>query len=70
VEDRGKGVAPGEETRIFEPFYRRSSDDGSHTGVGLGLTLVRKIAEAHGGRVYAANRRDAAGARFTLELAR
>src|SRR5262249_31678495 len=45
VEDRGSGLLPGEETRIFEPFYRRG--DGDHAGLGLGLALVKKITKTH-----------------------
>nr|WP_153866341.1 MULTISPECIES: HAMP domain-containing sensor histidine kinase [Myxococcaceae] len=55
VEDAGPGLAPGEETRIFEPFYRR--EHGGEAGsLGLGLTLVRRIAQAHGGDAFAENR--------------
>jgi len=63
VEDHGAGLADGDEARIFEPFYRRS-DQGS---LGLGLALVKRIAEAHGGRAYAENR-DKGGARVGVEL--
>jgi signal transduction histidine kinase len=67
VEDDGDGLAPGDEERVFAPFYRGpSAGDG---GVGLGLALVRRIAEAHGGRAFAA-RREPTGARFTIELPR
>jgi signal transduction histidine kinase len=63
VEDHGEGFAAGEEGRIFEPFYRRS-EQGS---LGLGLSLVRRIAEAHGGRAYAENRATG-GARVGVAL--
>ena len=63
VEDRGTGFAEGEEARIFEPFYRRS-EQGS---LGLGLSLVKRIAEAHGGRAYAENR-VGGGARVAIAL--
>lgn len=47
--DHGKGIPPEEIARVTEPFYRvdrsRSKKNG---GSGLGLTLVKKIAEAHG----------------------
>jgi signal transduction histidine kinase len=65
--DRGKGFAPGEERHIFEPFYRRASPDAA--GAGLGLALVKKIAEAHGGQVFAANRSEG-GARVAIEFLR
>ncbi|WP_438019278.1 HAMP domain-containing sensor histidine kinase [Sorangium sp. So ce315] len=73
VEDRGPGFAEGEETRIFEPFFRRERAQGSHDGaergsLGLGLTLCKRIAEAHGGRAFA-ERREGGGARVGIELA-
>jgi signal transduction histidine kinase len=59
VEDRGPGLEPGEETRIFEPFYRRPNEKAREQGsLGLGLSLVSRIAEAHGGRARAENRPD------------
>ena len=63
VEDRGAGFGEGEEARVFEPFYRRS-EQGT---LGLGLSLVKRIAEAHGGRAYAENRLEG-GARVAIAL--
>ena len=54
VLDRGPGFQPGEEEKIFQSFYRRPSK--SHESLGLGLALVRRIAEAHGGSASAQNR--------------
>lgn len=52
VEDEGRGIPPEERERVFEPFYRledsRSRESG---GTGLGLTIVRRIVERHGGRI-------------------
>jgi len=68
VVDRGRGFAPGDESRVFERFYRGADPDaGSHGSLGLGLALVKRIADAHGGRVHAANE-PGGGARVILEL--
>lgn len=68
VEDRGAGFEPGEEARAFESFYRRVGRPApDHGSLGLGLALVKRIAEAHGGRAYAENREDG-GARVGIEL--
>lgn len=65
VADRGPGVPPGQEERIFERFHR-----GVHAGVrgvGLGLPIARAVAQVHGGRLVAA-RRPGGGAVFRLTL--
>ena len=73
VDDSGPGVPNAERETIFEPFARGSASrtaeerDGKSGGVGLGLAMVRRVAERHGGTV----RVDASplgGARFTLSL--
>ena len=52
VEDRGVGIAPDQQRRIFERFYRvLTRETEGIPGTGLGLTLVQHIAEGHGGRV-------------------
>jgi signal transduction histidine kinase len=68
VEDQGPGIPPEEHGKIFERFYRRGSELRRETqGVGIGLTIVKHIVEAHGGRVLV---RSAVGqgSRFTIEL--
>jgi two-component system OmpR family sensor kinase len=52
VVDRGMGISPSDLPRVFEPFFRAERSRSRGTGgVGLGLTLVKRIVEAHGGRV-------------------
>lgn len=65
VADRGPGIPPGEEERVFERFHR-AARPGVH-GVGLGLPIARAIAQAHGGRLTASNR-PGGGALFRLTL--
>jgi two-component system sensor histidine kinase KdpD len=52
--DRGPGFADGEESRIFEKFYRGKAQ--GVRGAGLGLAICRAIVTAHGGAIEAANR--------------
>ncbi|MCU0957329.1 MAG: ATP-binding protein [Hydrogenophaga sp.] len=67
VEDRGPGVPPEHRERIFEPFFRLPGASEREGGVGLGLSLVRTIAERHGGRIRCEGR-DGGGARFVVSL--
>lgn len=55
VIDKGNGIAPGDEERVFQKFYRLESP-GNVAGTGLGLSICRGIIEAHGGRIWAKNR--------------
>jgi len=67
VADRGPGLAPGDEPRVFEKFYRTRAEPGR--GSGLGLAICRGIVEAHGGRIRAENRVGGGVAfRFTLPI--
>jgi len=54
VEDNGKGISPKDIGKIFDRFYRTdSSRNSSQGGSGIGLSIVKKIMEDHGGRVWA-----------------
>jgi two-component system sensor histidine kinase KdpD len=67
VEDRGPGVADAEKQRVFEKFYRGAASTTVPSGTGLGLTIVREIARAHGGRAWVEDAQPQ-GARFVLSL--
>lgn len=67
VADRGPGVPAALSERIFEPFYRLPGHAEMAGGVGLGLSLVKQIAERHGGRV-SCQPREGGGSRFVLFL--
>jgi PAS domain S-box-containing protein len=63
VVDRGSGIPPDFLPRLFQPFASRRQG-----GTGLGLALVRKFVEAHGGSVEGANNEPGPGATFTVRL--
>jgi signal transduction histidine kinase len=53
IEDRGPGIAEESREQVFRPFFRLDSSRSRHTGgSGLGLTVARSVARAHGGDVY------------------
>ena len=66
VEDNGAGVAPAEISRLFDRFYRTDKSRRAG-GSGLGLSIVRQVAELHGGSVVAENTRPH-GLRVTVTL--
>ena len=67
VNDRGPGVPAAQRERIFEPFYRLPGASERDGGVGLGLALVKSIAQRHGGTVRC-EARPGGGASFIVEL--
>ncbi|MBL9127962.1 MAG: HAMP domain-containing histidine kinase [Verrucomicrobiales bacterium] len=68
VRDEGPGIPKSEQRRIFEPFYRRGSELRRETeGIGIGLSIVRHVVEAHGGRVDIESD-EGRGATFALVL--
>jgi two-component system sensor histidine kinase HydH len=62
VTDTGTGIAPENRTRIFEPYFTTKAK-----GTGLGLAVSRRIVEAHGGTITAANE-SGGGCRFVISL--
>jgi signal transduction histidine kinase len=70
VDDEGPGIPDADRTRVFEPFVRLEASRSAETGgSGLGLTLVKAIAEGHGGEVALENRTER-GLRARLTLPR
>jgi signal transduction histidine kinase len=68
IEDRGPGIPAAEIGRVFEPFYRaQAAREVQIRGVGLGLPLVRSMAEGMGGRVTVTSQ-PGRGCKFTLHL--
>jgi signal transduction histidine kinase len=68
VEDHGPGIPAAEHEKIFERFYRLGSELRRETqGVGIGLSIVKHVVEAHGGRVLVRSE-VGQGSRFTIEL--
>jgi signal transduction histidine kinase/CheY-like chemotaxis protein len=69
VQDEGLGVPPEAQSHLFQKFYRvDNSDRRQIKGTGLGLTISRKIIEAHGGRIWAESAGLGQGSRFSFTL--
>ncbi len=63
----GPAIPPEELQRLFEPFYRRSDQEETQRGWGIGLAFVKRIAEQHGGRVEALSK-SVSGTSFCIRL--
>jgi signal transduction histidine kinase len=71
VADEGPGIPADERERIFAPYYRMKRDAGGAVGgTGIGLAVVRRLVEEHGGQVHVvpADGEDGVGARFVVTL--
>ena len=67
IRDQGVGVAPADQTRIFEPFYRgERQPEGSMRGSGIGLSIVQEYIAAHGGRIELLSQES--GSHFRIEF--
>jgi len=69
ISDNGQGIAPEFLPHVFEAFRQAdSSSTRSHGGVGLGLSIVKKIVDLHGGTIQAQSAGEGRGATFVVEL--
>jgi len=67
VSDYGIGIAPADQARIFERFYKADRARSGGSGTGLGLAIARHIVEGHGGTIRV-NSAESEGSTFTIEL--
>jgi two-component system, OmpR family, sensor histidine kinase KdpD len=67
VRDQGQGLTELEQRRVFEKFYRARRDRSAIQGTGMGLSIAKEIAEAHGGSISVESQ-FGQGARFTITL--
>ena len=67
VDDAGRGIAPADRARVFDPFFRDSQARASHQGFGLGLAILRRVVRAHGGEA-SVGESPLGGARFELRV--
>lgn len=68
IEDNGRGIAKQDLTRVFERFYRTDASRNSQVGgSGIGLSIVKKIIEDHGGRIWASSE-EGAGTTIHFQL--
>jgi len=70
VRDWGRGIPPPDLVRIFEPFVQSEAGDTWRGGLGIGLALVKKLVELHGGIVRATSAGSGHGAEFVVTLPR
>jgi two-component system, OmpR family, sensor histidine kinase SenX3 len=71
VQDRGVGIPPDDMKSIFKRFYRVSHRSLANVkGTGLGLFIVKSIAQKHGGKVFAESAGEGQGTTITMELPR
>ena len=69
VADNGAGIPEGELDRIFQPFYQVEEHlSRRHEGMGLGLAIVRGVADAHEGRAWAESPGVGEGSVFTIAI--
>jgi signal transduction histidine kinase len=71
VKDKGQGISPDFLPHVFEPFAQEShSKPRTNNGLGVGLTIAKRLAELHGGDIEASSAGAGLGAEFVLSLPR
>ena len=68
MRDSGRGIAPAEIGRIFQPFVQARPGDGSRDGLGIGLALAKRLVELHGGTIDASSPGVGQGAELVVTL--
>lgn len=69
IEDTGIGIDSTQVEKIFERFYQeKNTENKANSGTGIGLHLAKSLVELHYGEIFAENREDTQGARFTVRL--
>jgi signal transduction histidine kinase/ActR/RegA family two-component response regulator len=68
VADQGMGIEPGNLETIFDMFTQGEGNDRAQGGLGVGLTLARRLVELHGGKIVAESRGKGQGSAFTVTL--
>ena len=69
VSDTGIGIKSEDQERIFQPFeHVNQSPSRPRQGPGLGLTLIRRLVELHGGRIWVKSEGEGKGSTFTIVL--
>jgi signal transduction histidine kinase len=69
IRDNGRGIPPDKREKIFEPFLQLDQSlERAESGLGIGLTLVRRIIELHGGTITASSAGLGHGSEFMVRL--
>jgi len=68
VEDTGPGIPADQRARVFDRFYRVPGQDSGGEGSGLGLSIVKRVVERHGGQIALDAGRRGAGLKVTIRL--
>jgi len=68
ITDTGHGIPPEHLERVFDRFFRIDDEAAAAGGAGIGLTIARGIATAHGGNIAASSKGPSSGSVFTVTI--